>query len=169
MFGEGWHYPRLVQLVLHGRKIFHHIYYKLIRYILKVVQYFQCANPHIYGMVIYIPFFAERFYKLVALPYVVARHHGEEMVIHLVLQPSTEPINKELRDSMTPVMFLVVVTWSFQKSGRVVASYTAMPLWPNPNTSARNSPEEHVEMKKYINERAIDQRPKPVVRTIIQA
>ena len=115
------------------------------------------------------PLLAKGMDKLVSFAEVVSGDHGEEVVLDLVLEAAAEPVDEGLGDACPPVMFRVVVTCSVQKSGRVAASYVAMPLWPRPKTRARNRPHEQVAMKKYAMEYRTEKRPNPVEKASTQA
>ena len=65
-----------------------------------MVQHFTSSNEQVGFMVCYSPLPAEGLDKLVALLQVVSWHHGEEMVIYLVLEAAAKPIHEELRNAM---------------------------------------------------------------------
>mmetsp|Transcript_28943 Transcript_28943/g.48601 ORF Transcript_28943/g.48601 Transcript_28943/m.48601 type:complete len:202 (-) Transcript_28943:860-1465(-) len=60
-------------------------------------QHFNRASPHVCFMVRHALFLAERLHQLVHFGQVVARQHGEEVVVHLVLQPAAEPVYEHVR------------------------------------------------------------------------
>merc|ERR1719436_815298 len=66
-----------------------------------MVQNFHSTNNHVCLVVLYTPLLTERLHKLVELGNVVPRHHREQMVVHLILKTSTEPINEPLWNSMS--------------------------------------------------------------------
>ena len=107
---------------LHGRKFLDHVNDEVVGYLLQVLQNLDGAVEEVGLVVLDAPLLAEGLDEFVALGEVVAGHHREEVMVDLVLEAAAEPVDEELGEAVSPVMWRVVVTWSFQKSGRVVAS-----------------------------------------------
>ena len=86
---------------LHGRSINNKVTDKLIRDLAQVLQNFNGSVDQVGFVVLDTPFLAERLDKRVGLGQVVTRHGGEQVVVHLVLKSTTEPVDKPLRETVS--------------------------------------------------------------------
>ena len=85
---------------LHGRELLHHVHDEVVGDLLQMLQNLDGALDEVGLVVLDAPLLAEGLDKLVALLQVVSWHHGEEMVIYLVLEAATKPIHEELRNAV---------------------------------------------------------------------
>jgi len=86
---------------LHGRTIQDEVDDEFVSDSFQALQNLNGSFVHVRLMVPNIPFLAERLDELVSLAQVVARNAREQVVVDLVLESTAEPVNKELRKSMS--------------------------------------------------------------------
>ena len=86
---------------LHGRSIPDKVNDELIRDSAQMFQNFNSPIDKVSFMVLDIPFLAKRMNQFVGFFQIVSWQCGEQMMIDLILQSSTEPIDKRLWESMS--------------------------------------------------------------------
>mmetsp|Transcript_25331 Transcript_25331/g.58214 ORF Transcript_25331/g.58214 Transcript_25331/m.58214 type:complete len:500 (+) Transcript_25331:38-1537(+) len=86
---------------LHGRTILDEFQDEIVGYVVEVVQNFHSSIHKVGFVVLDAPFLAKGFHKLVRLGEVVSGQGREQMVVHLILKTTAEPIHKELREPVS--------------------------------------------------------------------
>ena len=86
---------------LHGRKFLDHVNDEVVGYLLQVLQNLDGAVEEVGLVVLDAPLLAEGLHELVALGEVVTGHHGEEVVVNLVLETSAEPVDEKLGEPVS--------------------------------------------------------------------
>ena len=90
----------MLAFFLHGRELLHHVHDEVVGDLLQMLQNLDGALDEVGLVVLDAPLLAEGFDELVALGKVVAGHHGEEVVIDLVLESAAEPVDEELGEAV---------------------------------------------------------------------
>jgi hypothetical protein len=89
-------------IYLHSGTIPDEVNNKLGCYLIEALQDLDGSIVHVSLVVLDVPFLAETLNKRVGLPQVVSGNMREQMVVHLVLKTTTEPVNEPLRNDMSP-------------------------------------------------------------------
>ena len=85
---------------LHCREFLDHVNDEVIGHLLQMLQNLDGTNHEIGLVVLDAPLLAEALDELVTLGKVVTGHHGEQVVIDLILEAAAEPIDEELGEAM---------------------------------------------------------------------
>lgn len=82
---------------LHGRKLLN----ELLRDLVEMRENLPSAGDHVRLMVSDIVLLAEAFDEHMDLLQVVARQHGEQMMVHLVLESAAKPVHERIRSHVS--------------------------------------------------------------------
>ena len=85
----------------HGRKFLNELLHKIVADASKVPQHLHRPINQVGLMVLHPPLLAEGLHELVALGEVVTGHHGEEVVVNLVLETAAEPVDEKLGEPVS--------------------------------------------------------------------